>query len=285
MSFGQMRLKTKMKHDCEFSLNLSNLDGAFYIFLHLKNNFMKRLWLLLPVLLAACQSPAPKDVQSIPVDRVVTLDSLSNSNPYHDSPTEARLRGMGLLNIADLDSTIYVNLKYATSDNFMGKVLYKDLHKAFVLPEMANKILKAKAILQASHPGYNFMIYDAARPVSIQSEMWDKVKNTDKCDFVANPAKGHGMHNYGAAVDITIVDAQGHPLPMGTSFDYFGDEARITHEQTLLDSGKITRQELYNRQLLRTVMTKAGLRPMSSEWWHFNLMRPSEAKDSLILIP
>lgn len=245
---------------------------------------MKKLWLLWLPLLVACQSPAPKDVRNMAADGTA-IDSSLNSNSYHDSPTEVRMRAMGLVNIAELDSSIYINLKYATSDNFMGKVLYKDLHKAFLLPDMADKILKAKTILQESHPGFNFMIYDAARPISIQYEMWNKVKNTDKCDFVANPAKGQGMHNYGAAVDITIVDPRGHPIPMGTSFDYFGDEARITHEQALLDSGRITRIELQNRQLLREVMTKAGLRPMPSEWWHFNLMQPAEAKDSLILIP
>jgi D-alanyl-D-alanine dipeptidase len=95
---------------------------------------------------------------------------------------------------------------------------------------------------------------------------------------VSNPAKGGGLHNYGMAVDVTIANASGAPLPMGTPFDHFGEEAHTDREDVLLKSGKISREAFLNRRLLREVMRQAGFRTILYEWWHFNACSRSEAR-------
>ena len=115
--------------------------------------------------------------------------------------------------------------------------------------------------------------------------MWDMVENTEFEEFVANPnRRGGGPHNYGIAVDVTLVDCTGHPIPMGSEYDYFGDRARVDLEMQLVERGEISKRELQNRQLLREIMTEAGWLTIPSEWWHFNAMPISEARKSLKFI-
>lgn len=201
-----------------------------------------------------------------------------------DSETERRMRQLGLVGIREVDSSIQVRLVYATPDNFVGKVLYRDIRKAFLLPEAALRLADAQKRLKALRPDLGLLVYDAARPLSVQREMWEIVKGTDKKEYVSNPKHGGGLHNYGAAVDVTLVDSLGNTLPMGSSFDYFGEEARPDRENSLLKQGKIILPHLRNRLLLRRVMKEAGFRPLPSEWWHFNLMSREEAKTKLPLI-
>lgn len=197
---------------------------------------------------------------------------------------EKRLIDFGLQDIAEVDSTIAVRLVYATPNNFLGHVLYHDLNHAFMVPAMAQKLANAQRKLKALRPDLSLLIYDAARPLCIQREMWDAVKGTPNVSFVANPAIGRGMHNYGAAVDITLMDSTGTPLPMGSAHDYFGPEARIDHEDELVADGLITPQELQNRKLLRRVMTESGFVTCISEWWHFNHIPSARAKTELKII-
>lgn len=191
---------------------------------------------------------------------------------------------IGLVDIQEKDSTIRVNLMYARPDNFTGEVLYKDLSRAYLHPDAASALLKAQKLLKERKSGYYLIIYDAARPMSVQQKMWNVVKGTNKSKYVANPAKGGGLHNYGLAVDISIVDSSGRPLPMGTIVDYLGKEAHITEEAELVRSGKITEAERQNRILLRTVMKRAGFRALPTEWWHFNFCSRETAKKNYKLI-
>lgn len=200
------------------------------------------------------------------------------SGDGQDSHIEAQMRAAGLTDIHDLDSTIAVHLVYATPYNFMGKVLYHDMSKAFMLPEMAEKFISASRLLKSLRPDLNLLIYDACRPLSVQWEMWESVKGTDKQIFVGNPESRSGLHNYGAAVDVTLMDCTGRPLPMGSEYDYFGKDARTDCEDELLATGRITRRELENRLLLRRVMTESGFLTIKSEWWHFNLVTADEAR-------
>ena len=128
-------------------------------------------------------------------------------------------------------------------------------------------------------------MYDAARPRSIQEQMWKVVENTELQDYVANPNKSGGSpHNYGIAVDVTLVDCTGHPIPMGSEYDYFGDRSRVDLEDQLIANGEINQRELLNRQLLREIMTEAGWLVEPSEWWHFNAMPLAEASQKLTVI-
>lgn len=201
------------------------------------------------------------------------------------SDIEKNLERIGLLNVADEIPGIEVYMVYATPYNFMGRVLYNDLDEAYLVPEAMEKLKKAHEYLRKKRMDLHLVVYDAARPRSIQAEMWKVVEGTDLEDFVANPNQGGGgPHNYGIAVDVTLVDCTGHPIPMGSEYDYFGDRSRVDKEQELFENGEITRRELLNRRLLREVMTQAGWEVEPSEWWHFNAMPRSRAQETLMVI-
>lgn len=190
------------------------------------------------------------------------------------------LHNKGLVDIATLDSTIRVQLVYATADNFMREAVYTGITRAWLHPDAAKKLIVAQRLLKKEQPDFTLVVYDAARPMSVQRKMWALVRGTDKVNYVSNPANGGGLHNYGMAVDVTILDETGEPLPMGTPFDFFGEEAHTNKEDALLNAGKIGRAAYNNRQLLRRVMKQAGFRIIPYEWWHFNACSRAEARQS-----
>ena len=230
--------------------------------------------LLVIMLFTACnraQSPS----QSLP--SIITCETVLTDK-------ETALVHAGLTDVATLDDGIMVHLVYATPYNFMGKVLYRDVRHAFLQSDVAKKLLNAYKALKKIRPDLTFIVYDAARPISVQKEMWDLVRGTEWDYYVANPDKGGGLHNFGAAVDLTLIDGTGQPLSMGTPYDYFGYEANTDKETELVRAGRITSRELENRLLLRKVMTEAGFRTVKSEWWHFNSCTLEEAKQMYKLI-
>lgn len=174
----------------------------------------------------------------------------------------------GMTKVTDLAPNIRVNLKYGTKDNFVGQDMYHDLKSAFLEKGFAKKVAKAQAYLEQLHPGYTLLIYDAARPISVQRRMYSLVAGTPNRVYVANGKRG-GRHNYGVAVDLTIADDKGKPLDMGTQFDFFGEKAHCDNEEGLISRGLLTEKAHKNRVLLRKVMKKVGLVPYRREWWHF----------------
>lgn len=181
------------------------------------------------------------------------------------------MKEKGLINIQSLDHSILVDLMYAKADNFVGRVLYKDLKEAFLQPEAANALIKAQKLLQTIHPSYRLIVYDATRPMSIQQEMWDTVKGTPSENYVSDPANKGGTHNYGFAVDVSIYDTlRKDTIPMGVKVDHLFSESNIDKEDQLVLSGKISAEAKSNRELLRYVMTQSGYHTLRSEFWHFN---------------
>ena len=180
-----------------------------------------------------------------------------------------KLKEKGLVDLKEYIPGIKIDLKYATKDNFMERVLYKDLDKAFLQPEVAAKLKNAQKELKKIQPEYSLLIFDACRPRSIQREMWDKVAGTEFQRYVASPNAG-SLHNFGCAVDLSIVDEFDKELDMGTGFDFFGPESQPRYEKDLFNKGVLNTEQIDNRKLLRTVMKKAGFIPIQSEWWHYN---------------
>lgn len=191
---------------------------------------------------------------------------------------EQQLKDAGMVDVSDMDSTIRVKLMYARDDNFTGVKLYDGLIHAYLHPAAASALLKASAELHKLHPGYYLLVKDASRPMSVQRKMYQAVRGTPKAPYVSNPRNGGGLHNYGLAVDITIVDKNGNELPMGTNVDHLDPEANIDKEETLVKRGIISETERQNRLLLRRVMRAGGFTPLKSEWWHFNLVNRATAK-------
>lgn len=198
-------------------------------------------------------------------------------SPNKAEELDIYLASKGLVNVSLQDTTLLVNLIYATPDNFMKKVVYSGITQIWLHPIAAEMLITAQSLLKKEHPQWSLLVYDAARPMSVQRKMWNLVRGTNQVNYVGNPANGGGLHNYGMAVDVTITDDTGKPLSMGTPFDFFGKEAHTTDEDALLVSGKITRIELENRRLLRRIMRQAGFRAIPYEWWHFNACSRSEA--------
>ncbi len=216
---------------------------------------------------------------------VLVAVSFSVANGQKRSKIEKHLEKIGLLNVAENVPGVEVYMVYSTPYNFMGRVLYQDLDEAYLVPEAIEKLKIAQEYLRKKRLDLHLVVYDAARPRSIQAQMWSVVEGTDMEDYVANPHKrGGGPHNYGIAVDVTLVDCTGHPLPMGSEYDFFGDRARVDKEPQLYADKEITGRELENRKLLREVMVYAGWIVEPSEWWHFNCMPTREAREKLPVI-
>ncbi|NDW18332.1 D-alanyl-D-alanine dipeptidase [Dysgonomonas sp. 216] len=193
------------------------------------------------------------------------------------SSTEKYLRSLGLVDIAKHDSSIVIDLKYATSDNFTGVILYIEIGNAYLHPLAMEKLCKASQILNNENSELRLLIYDAARPLSAQKRMFEVVQGTKYQAYVANPSRT-GLHNYGMAVDLTICDENRVPLDMGTPFDYFGKTAGINDEDLFVSQGLLTREQVNNRRLLRRVMQESGFIAIRGEWWHFNACSLSEAQ-------
>lgn len=246
--------------------------------------YIDTLILIMSVFLLSCNQK--QETQTVGQDRNL-CDSVEVSYPVPGKIEKSRLalsmEEQGLVDIHSLDESIRIDLKYATTDNFTKTILYDTLSQAYLHPLAADKLVKAQQLLKDINPGYSLLVYDAARPLSVQKKMYDVVRNTKYRAYVANPER-IGMHNYGMAVDLTISDSAGTALDMGTPFDFFGRAAGINQEEQLRSEGVLSREQISNRQLLRQVMTQAGFITIRGEWWHFNAMSHSQAKKILKVI-
>lgn len=181
---------------------------------------------------------------------------------------DSLMRHYGLVDDQELNSLIEVDLKYATTDNFTGSNMYGSLRRAYLERGFAHRVARAQSLLTKERPGYRLRIYDAARPISVQKRMYQFVEDTPLRIYVA-PATRGGRHNYGVAVDLTIVDPKGQPLDMGVPFDHFGEESHMGNEEAFVRLGKMKPEVIENRRLLQRLMDRVGLRPYVKEWWHY----------------
>ncbi|MEP7229758.1 MAG: M15 family metallopeptidase [Ginsengibacter sp.] len=166
------------------------------------------------------------------------------------------------MNIRNCLPGIILDLRYATSDNFMMKKLYPQIYTTYLREAAAKALKNVMDKLKKEH--LTIKIFDAYRPYSVTEEMWETVKD-DR--YAADPSKGSG-HNRGIAVDLTLVNTiTGNELKMGTGFDNFSDTAHT-------DFAGLPSSILYNRNLLKTVMEKYGFTSLDTEWWHFSLPDP-----------
>ncbi|MDX9898684.1 MAG: M15 family metallopeptidase [Spirochaetia bacterium] len=162
-------------------------------------------------------------------------------------------------NLVDLKTAcpgIVVDMRYATERNFFKVRLY-DGDSAWLLATAARKL--AEAAHFATKRGLTLLVLDAYRPLSVQARMWDILP---KEGFVAPPSRGSN-HNRGAAVDVSLADANGRELPMPSEFDEFSERASHAYSQG-------DPVALRNRDELRECMEHAGFRAYVAEWWHYN---------------
>jgi D-alanyl-D-alanine dipeptidase len=207
--------------------------------------------------------------------------SCSDTSPLADS-----LRAMGLVDIMELDSGIRIDLKYASTDNFLKINLYGNFRTCFLQQDVAKRLVNAQHLLREKYPFYSLIVYDAARPLHIQKLMWDTLKMPPgkKQQYLSSP-QTRSLHNYGTAVDLSIISRDGNVLDMGTPYDYFGALAHPEFEERFLSEGKLSLPQLMNRELLREIMQEAGFHKIETEWWHFNSCSRAEAERRYRIIP
>lgn len=195
-------------------------------------------------------------------------------------------RGYGLENIQHLDSSIQIKLRYADTNNFMKINFYDGLRHAYFPCEVALALCKAQYYLKQINPDLSLLIWDAARPLHIQQMMWDSLKMPDnrKHNYLSPPYET-SLHNYGCAVDLSIINIRGNSqMEMGSDFDTFEKISEPVYEQQFLKSGELSEQAFQNRRLLRWVMKKGGFSPIPSEWWHFGYGNKVQADTKFKLI-
>ncbi len=164
-----------------------------------------------------------------------------------------------LVELVDLDPTMHLDVRYATSNNFIGRAVYQQ-PRAFLQRPAAEALVRASAKLRAK--GYGLLIFDGYRPWSVTKLFWDLTPR-DKRDFVADPSKG-SRHNRGCAVDVSLYDlTTGQPVAMPTGYDDFSERAYP-------DDPGGTDEERTHRDLLRAVMESEGFTVYPYEWWHFD---------------
>jgi D-alanyl-D-alanine dipeptidase len=206
-------------------------------------------------------------------------------NKLEKSDIEKKFLNHSLIDVSKLDSTLKIKLAYATTDNFTGINLYGVFNKCYLPKVVAKKLIAAQDSLKAKHPELSLLILDATRPRSVQQTMWDTCKFplNIKSRYLAKPSHT-SMHNYGAAIDLTLVDKFGKELDMGTPFDFFGNLAEPRMENYYLSQGKLSLTQIENRKILRRAMVSAGFISISNEWWHFDAGSRIWVKQNLKLI-
>ena len=197
---------------------------------------------------------------------------------------EEKFLAAGLVDLASIDRTIQVDLVNSDPEkNFFRKNFYGGLNKAYLRKGVAKKLSYAQRLLKKEKPSFSLQVLDAARPRSVSRSMYETMKGTRFEKYVANPDKG-SMHNYGIAVDLTIVDGNGEKLDMGPS-PFYKSHAAIYWQYFLKKMGvEISQEQKRNRELLKRVMLNAGFYPLSFEWWHFNGMKKADARNTYPII-
>lgn len=175
----------------------------------------------------------------------------------------AAARIPGPADAALVDATHFVpdaviDLRYATSSNFLGRAVYPPGARCLLLRPVAERLARAADRLRAR--GLRLRVYDCYRPLAVQREMWRLVPRKG---FVADPAKGSN-HNRGAAVDVGLSAPDGSEVELPTPFDAFGPRARAGA------TAGVSATARRNRDLLRAAMEAERFRVNRSEWWHFD---------------
>lgn len=161
-----------------------------------------------------------------------------------------------MVNVSDWIPSVYIDLMYATNDNFTGKVIY-DFSSAYLRYGTVKKLIDVQKKL--NQQGYSLKICDAFRPVSAQFKLWEVVPDPN---FVADPYHGYSTHSRGNTIDITLVTMADSPVEMPTDIDVFSPQADR-------DYSDVSKEAAKNALLLQNTMVDAGFKTSSMEWWHY----------------
>jgi len=164
---------------------------------------------------------------------------------------------------------IHVDLRYATPNNFVGADMYSPHDCAWLHREAAAALEKSIGWLAARRGDLRVAVLDALRPQRVQERMWKTLEGTPLTQYLANPVRG-SIHSFGMAVDVTLVDAAGRELDMGTGFDDLTERSHPALEEGFAIRGELSPLHVENRKLLRAAMAHGGWQGINTEWWHFD---------------
>lgn len=206
------------------------------------------------------RSVGPEEGETFRIDPVRAVEELRAEALAAEPPIETgSFRQPDLVELVQLDSTIRLDIRYATTNNFMSSIFYEE-PRAFLQRPAAEALVRAHHSLRER--GYGLLIHDAYRPWYVTKMFWDATP-ADKKIFVADPASG-SRHNRGAAVDLTLYDlATGEPVEMVGGYDEMSPRSYPDYP------GGTARQRWY-RELLREAMEAQGFSVYQFEWWHFD---------------
>jgi D-alanyl-D-alanine dipeptidase len=200
---------------------------------------------------------APQQVLITPVRPVAELrvEALAASPPHEDGT----FRKPELVELTSLDPVIHLDIRYATTNDFLGTPVYTQA-RAFMQRPAAEALVRALHKLQPL--GYGLLIHDAYRPWYVTKIFWDATPPEGKI-FVADPSQG-SRHNRGCAVDLTLYDlATGKPIEMPGTYDEMSP-------RSFPDYPGGTSLQRWHRDLLRRAMESEGFTVYEHEWWHFD---------------
>jgi D-alanyl-D-alanine dipeptidase len=160
---------------------------------------------------------------------------------------------MVLVNLESWLPGAIFDIRYATTNNLTGKILYTD-NSTRLDERAAQQLTEAAKLFQAR--GFKIVVFDAYRPVEVQ-KMLLEFDNQDT--YVLSDSN----HPKGLAIDLTLADDNGKYLDMGTDFDEFTPKAHV-------GAGSLTNEQIDNRKLLSDIMIEVGFRQWPYEWWHFD---------------
>jgi D-alanyl-D-alanine dipeptidase len=193
---------------------------------------------------------------------VLGLFAIAIAGCQHGPPKESgNFRQPDLVEIVKLDPTIRLDIRYATTNNFMGRSMYRQA-RAFLQRPAAEALVRAHQSLKPL--GYGIVIFDAYRPWNVTRAFWDAATEEQrKIEFVANPQKG-SRHNRACAADVSLFElSTGREVQMPSGYDEFTERAYPTYT-----GGSVEARA--RRDLLRQAMEAAGFTVYPAEWWHFD---------------
>ena len=170
-----------------------------------------------------------------------------------------KFRADNLVELIKLDSTIKLDIRYATQNNFMKRMMYAEA-RAFLQRPAAEAVVRVSKKLHGK--GLGLLVFDGYRPWAVTKQFWDETP-PEKRNFVADPQKG-SKHNRGCAVDLSLYDLKsGKEIRMPSPYDDFTERA-----SPLYKGGTSTQRRM--RDLLRKAMEEEGFTVDPGEWWHFD---------------
>ncbi len=182
------------------------------------------------------------------------------SFPQDQPPKETgQFRKPELVELKKLDPTIRLDIRYATSNNFLGRPVYTEA-RAFLQRPAAKALARVNKALRKK--GYGIVVFDGYRPWSVTKIFWDATPE-DKKQFVADPAQG-SRHNRGCAVDLSIFELKtGKLVEMPSGYDEMTERSHINYT-----GGTDEQRRL--RDMLRAAMEAEGFAVYEPEWWHYD---------------